>query len=233
MAKVLLVDDESDIREMLRFTLEPAGFDCIEAGDIQDAYWKVTEEFPDIVLLDWMLPGGPGTELLRRMKKEDATKTVPVIMVTAKVHEDNIVEALEMGASDYVTKPFNTKELVARIKATLRQTAKVEPKSELGVGELHLDIDSRRVTLSGADISMGPKEFKLLQFFLEQPEHVHSRTKLLEHIWGHETHVQERTVDVHIRRLRKALQAANPAYSDLIQTVSGTGYRFSPRDLQQ
>lgn len=229
--KVLVVDDETSIREMLRLALEISDFECSEAADIHEAYRLITDEIPDIILLDWMLPGGSGIELLRRLKQEEATQTVPVIMLTAKTHEDNVIQGLEVGADDYITKPFAPKELIARMKAILRRTAGDEAGSELRVGQLALEIDSRRVMLADRPIDMGPTEFKLLHFFMSHPERAYSRSQLLDRVWGANVYVEERTVDVHIRRLRKALQAGDHIYADLIQTVRGTGYRFSPRDL--
>ena len=228
--KVLVVDDEASIREMLRLALEISDFECLEAADIHEAYRLITDESPDMVLLDWMLPGGSGIELLRRLKKEEATQALPVIMLTAKIHEDNVVQGLEVGADDYITKPFAPKELIARMKAILRRSSS-EGVSEMRVGELVLEIDSRRVMLSQKALEMGPTEFKLLHFFMAHPERAYSRAQLLDRVWGANVYVEERTVDVHIRRLRKALQAGDPIYADLIQTVRGTGYRFSPRDL--
>lgn len=228
--KVLVVDDEASIREMLRLALEISDFECLEAADIHEAYRLITDESPDMVLLDWMLPGGSGIELLRRLKKKEATQALPVIMLTAKTHEDNVVQGLEVGADDYITKPFAPKELIARMKAILRRSSS-EGVSEMRVGELVLEIDSRRVILNQKALEMGPTEFKLLHFFMAHPERAYSRAQLLDRVWGANVYVEERTVDVHIRRLRKALQAGDPIYADLIQTVRGTGYRFSPRDL--
>ena len=229
--KVLVVDDEVSIREMLRLALEISDFECLEAADIHEAYSLITDESPDMVLLDWMLPGGSGIELLRRLKKEEATAALPVIMLTAKTHEDNVVQGLEVGADDYITKPFAPKELIARMRAILRRATNEEAGSKLRVGELVLDIDSRRVTVGAKALEMGPTEFKLLHFFMSHPERAYSRSQLLDRVWGANVYVEERTVDVHIRRLRKALQAGDPIYAALIQTVRGTGYRFSPRDL--
>ena len=229
--KVLVVDDEASIREMLRLALEISDFECLEAADIREAYRLITDESPDMVLLDWMLPGGSGIELLRRLKKGETTQALPVIMLTAKTHEDNVVQGLEFGADDYITKPFAPKELIARMKAILRRLSSEEVGSELRVGELVLEIDSRRVMLSQKVLEMGPTEFELLHFFMSHPERAYSRAQLLDRVWGANVYVEERTVDVHIRRLRKALQVGDPVYADLIQTVRGTGYRFSPRDL--
>jgi two-component system phosphate regulon response regulator PhoB len=216
---------------MLRLSLETADFECLEAGNIADAYEKIVHHTPDIVLLDWMLPGGTGIELLRRLKKEAATQQVPVIMLTAKAHEDNVIQGLEVGADDYITKPFAPKELIARMRALLRRTVNDDLGSELRVGKLVIEIDSHRVILDGNVLEMGPTEFKLLQFFMANPDRAYSRAQLLDHIWGVNVYVEERTVDVHIRRLRKALETGAPAYSNLIQTVRGLGYRFSDRDV--
>ena len=229
--KVLVVDDEPSIREMLRLALAISDFDFVEAQDIHEAYRVIVDDAPDMVLLDWMLPGGSGIELLRRLKKGEATQSLPVIMLTAKTHEDNVIQGLELGADDYITKPFAPKELIARIRARLRRSSSDQAGTVLTVGDLVLEIDSRRVLLENKPLEMGPTEFKLLHFFMANPERAYSRTQLLDRVWGTNVHVEERTVDVHIRRLRKALQTVNSAYADLIQTVRGTGYRFSPRDL--
>lgn len=230
--KVLIVDDEFAIRDMLRMALEIADFKCIEAENIQDAHTLVVDERPDIVLLDWMLPGGSGLELLRRLKRNDTTAEIPVIMLTAKTAEDNVIQGLEVGADDYITKPFAPRELIARIRALLRRTAGGEKRERLQINELVLDAESRRVFLDNQPVDMGPTEFNLLQFFMSHPERAYTRNQLLDHVWGANVYVEERTVDVHIRRLRKALQTSQHDYSNLIQTVRGTGYRFSARGLE-
>ena len=229
--KVLIVDDESSIREMLRLSLETSNFDCIEAEDISEAYHAISNAQPDIVLLDWMLPGGSGIELVRRLKKDDVTASLPVIMLTAKAHVDNITQCLDLGVDDYITKPFAPKELIARIKAILRRASGDSVGAELRVGELVLQIDSRRVILGVKALNIGPTEFNLLELFMANPERAYSRSQLLDLVWGVNAYVGERTVDVYIRRLRKALNESNEAYSRLIQTVRGTGYRFSTRDV--
>ena len=231
MKKVLVVEDDAAIRDMLRFVFETADFEYFESTDIQEAYWQITDDPPDIVLLDWMLPGGSGIELLQRMRRDEMTKSVPVIMLTAKTHEDNIIQGLDMGAHDYITKPFSPKELLARIRAVFRTNEREEERVECCVGELILEADSRRVTLSTKVLEIGPTEFKLLHFFMTHPERAFSRAQILDRLWGANVYVQERTVDVHIRRLRKLLHAENSRYSNLIQAVRGTGYRFSARDL--
>lgn len=228
--KILIVDDEAAIRDMLRMALELADFICLEADNAQDAHSMVIDHSPQLVLLDWMLPGSTGIELLRRLKREEATKDIPVIMLTAKAEEDNKIQGLEVGADDFVTKPFAPKELIARIKAVLRRAGTLCADTILEVKGLQLDIGSHRVSIESSALSMGPTEFKLLTFFMTHQDRVYTRGQLLDHVWGGNVYVEERTVDVHIRRLRKALQSV-PAdlidYGQLIQTVRGTGYRFS------
>lgn len=228
---VLVVDDEFAIRDMLRMALEIAEFRCLEASNIQDAYATIVDDRPDIILLDWMLPGGSGLELLRRLKRDDTFREVPVIMLTAKTAEDNVIQGLDVGADDYITKPFAPRELIARIKALLRRTVGGEENARMEVNGLVLDGESRRVFVGEDAIDMGPTEFKLLQFFMSHPERAYTRGQLLDQVWGANVYVEERTVDVHIRRLRKALQGVETDHSNLIQTVRGTGYRFSSRGI--
>ncbi|MEZ5555572.1 phosphate regulon transcriptional regulator PhoB [Haliea sp.] len=229
--QVLIVDDEFAIRDMLRMALEIAGFRCLEAENIQDAFTLIVDERPDMVLLDWMLPGGSGLELLRRLKRTDTTRDVPVIMLTAKTAEDNVIQGLDVGADDYITKPFAPRELIARIKALLRRSAGGDEQDRIQVAQLVLDGESRRIFLCDEPVEMGPTEFNLLQFFMSHPERAYTRSQLLDQVWGANVYVEERTVDVHIRRLRKALQTPQADYSDLVQTVRGTGYRFSARGV--
>jgi two-component system phosphate regulon response regulator PhoB len=228
---VLIVEDEAAIRDMLRMALEISDFRCLEADNIQDAYAIVVDEVPDIVLLDWMLPGGSGLELLRRMKRNDAIRDLPVIMLTAKTTQDNMIQGLEVGADDYLTKPFAPRELIARIRALLRRSGGGEINGPLQVADLVLDGESKRIFLGDELLEMVPTEFRLLEFFMSHPERAYSRGQLLDQVWGANVYVEERTVDVHIRRLRKALQSSNQDYSNLIQTVRGTGYRFSSRGV--
>jgi two-component system phosphate regulon response regulator PhoB len=228
---VLIVDDEQAIRDMIRMALEIADFNCLQAEDIQQAYTLVVDERPDLVLLDWMLPGGSGMELLRRLKRDDNTREIPVIMLTAKTAEDNIIQGLDYGADDYVTKPFAPRELIARIKALLRRSSGGGENERIQVNGLVLDGESQRIFVADEPIDMGPTEFKLLKFFMSHPERAYTRGQLLDQVWGANVYVEERTIDVHIRRLRKALQTSQADYSDLIQTVRGTGYRFSTRGL--
>ena len=226
---VLIVDDEDAIRDMLRMALEVANFRCLEAEDIRQAHRLIVDERPDIVLLDWMLPGGTGLELLHRLKRDELTREVPVIMLTAKTAEDNIIQGLDVGADDYLTKPFAPRELIARIKALLRRLGTGDAGDMMRVENLVLDTLGKRVFIGDTQLEMGPTEFNLLQFFISHPERAYTRGQLLDQVWGANVYVEERTVDVHIRRLRKTLQSTAGDYSNLIQTVRGTGYRFSSR----
>lgn len=224
---VLIVDDEPAIREMIRVALEMAGFDCLEAGTAQEAHALIVDRRPDLVLLDWMLPGTSGVELLRRLRREDLTRSLPVIMLTAKGELDNRIQGLDVGADDYITKPFVPRELMARIKAVLRRGSEGDDGGVIEVAGLALDTASHRVFIREQPVDMGPTEFRLLRFFMTHRERAWSRGQLLDHVWGGNVYVEERTVDVHIRRLRKALQTESADYGSLIQTVRGTGYRFS------
>lgn len=228
--KILVVDDEAPIRDMLRMALELQDFEVLEAGDTRQAYQEIVDHSPHLVLLDWMLPGGSGVQFLQRLRKEDLTKQLPVIMVTAKHDDDNKVQGLENGADDYVTKPFVPKELIARINAVLRRSGTLTPDAIISVGGLKLDMACHQVSIDEHIVDMGPTEFKMLAFFMSHPERVYTRGQLLDHVWGGNVYIEERTVDVHIRRLRKALEPSQPDqfnYGDLIQTVRGAGYRFS------
>ena len=228
--KILVVDDEAPIRDMLRMALELQDFEVLEASDTRQAYQEIIDHSPHLVLLDWMLPGGSGVQFLQRLRKEDLTKQLPVIMVTAKHDDDNKVQGLENGADDYVTKPFVPKELIARINAVLRRSGTLTPDAIITVGGLKLDMACHQVIIDDQVVDMGPTEFKMLAFFMSHPERVYSRGQLLDHVWGGNVYIEERTVDVHIRRLRKALEPTHQDqfnYGDLIQTVRGAGYRFS------
>ena len=223
---VLIVDDEASIREMIAVALEMADYNYLEAADAQEAHSLIVDKQPDLILLDWMLPGTSGVELARRLKKEEATAEIPIIMLTAKVEEDNKIQGLEVGADDYITKPFSPRELVARLKAVLRRTTPPGIETPVEVDGLTLDPVGHRVTTNLGALSIGPTEYRLLQFFMTHQERVYTRSQLLDQVWGGNVYVEERTVDVHIRRLRKAL---GTQYDHLIQTVRGTGYRFSTR----
>ena len=225
---ILIVEDEPAIREMVRFALERAGFACREAGDSERALVAIADRRPDLALIDWMLPGMNGIDLARRLKREDATKVLPLIMLTARGEEDDRIRGLEVGADDYITKPFSPRELVARIKAVMRRYQPHSGDAPITVGELSLDPSSHRVTAGEQVLDMGPTEFRLLLFFMTHAERVYSRTQLLDQVWGSNVYVEERTVDVHIRRLRKAMEAQG--HDRYIQTVRGAGYRFSAKD---
>jgi len=225
--KILVVDDEGPIRDMLRVALEMAEYNVIEAADAQEAHGLIVDQKPDLVLLDWMLPGTSGIELARRLKRDEVTRELPIIMLTAKGEEDNKIQGLEVGADDYVTKPFSPRELVARLKAVLRRTDSLSTGESIRVEGLCLDPTSHRVTINDIPVQMGPTEYRLLEFFLTHQERVYTRNQLLDHVWGGNVYVEERTVDVHIRRLRKALTVEG--HERFIQTVRGAGYRFSPK----
>ncbi len=230
MSRVLIVEDEKAIRDMIRMGLEMSGFDCFEAGSSAAAIAIMHDALPDIILLDWMLPGGSGLELLRRLKTNDVFAAIPVIMLTAKTSEDNKIQGLECGADDYIVKPFAPRELIARMNAVLRRSQKTSLKAEvLSLAGVKIDHLSHRVSLDEQEVSIGPTEYKLLHFFMTHQNRVYSRSQLLDHVWGSNVYVEERTVDVHIRRLRKALQCPenNSDYGHLVQTVRGAGYRFS------
>ncbi|MFT6917041.1 MAG: two-component system phosphate regulon response regulator PhoB [Motiliproteus sp.] len=222
--RVLIVDDEAPIREMLVLALEMAGYECQEADNAQEAMSLVVDKRPDLILLDWMMPGTSGIDLARRLKKDSLTADIPIIMLTAKGDEDNKVQGLEAGADDYITKPFSPRELVARLKAVLRRTSPEGEDAIIAVSGLSLDPVSHRASAEGEPLQMGPTEFKLLNFFMTHQDRAFSRGQLLDYVWGGNVYVEERTVDVHIRRLRKAL---GDTYAPLVQTVRGMGYRFS------
>ncbi len=224
---VLIVEDEPAIREMVSFALARAGFEVDEAVDGGEAQERIASRLPDMILLDWMLPGTSGIDLARRLKRDEYTRDVPIIMLTARGEEDDRVGGLEAGVDDYVTKPFSPRELVARIKAVMRRTVPENEDKPLEVDGLTLDPGSHRASVDGNALEMGPTEFRLLQFFMTHPERVYSRSQLLDRVWGRNTYVEERTVDVHILRLRKALGPSG--YDRYVQTVRGAGYRFSSR----
>ncbi len=228
--RILVVEDERAIREMVVFTLKRAGFAVAEAEDASAARRALVDHSPDMVLLDWMLPDLSGLELARALRRDQATRDIPIIMLTARAAEDDKVMGLESGADDYLTKPFSARELVARIQALLRRAAGADGEA-LAVGELKLDPASHRVSAEGAEVTLGPTEYRLLKFFMSQPERVFSRAQVLDRVWGGNVYIEERTVDVHIRRLRKAL--APHGCDAYIQTVRGSGYRFSPQATVQ
>lgn len=224
-AKILVVEDEAAIREMLIMALSRAGFEWAEAGDAVQAQRAIADRLPDLILLDWMLPGASGVDYARRLKKEPLTKDIPIIMLTARGEENDKIRGLEMGADDYVTKPFSPKELMARIKAVLRRAGAQGEDEAIEMRGLCLDPANHRVTAHGEVLEMGPTEYRLLYFFMTHPDRVYTRGQLLDRVWGGNVYVEERTVDVHIRRLRKAL--SQHGHDRHVQTVRGAGYRFS------
>ncbi|MFG1496979.1 phosphate regulon transcriptional regulator PhoB [Saccharospirillum sp. HFRX-1] len=223
---ILIVDDESAIREVIAAALEMAGYRTLEAADATEAHALVVDQKPDLILLDWMMPQVSGIELARRLKRDPLTAEIPIIMLTAKGEEDHKITGLEAGADDYITKPFSPRELVARLKAVLRRATPAGVDEPIEIQGLTLDPASHRVYDASGELSMGPTEFRLLQFFMSHPERAYTRSQLLDQVWGGNVYVDERTVDVHIRRLRKALGSPHEA---LVQTVRGTGYRFSTK----
>ncbi|MCC5851522.1 MAG: phosphate regulon transcriptional regulator PhoB [Alkalimonas sp.] len=223
--RVLVVEDEAPIRDMLCFVLEQNGYQAATAEDVDQAMDSLIEPYPDLVLLDWMLPGGSGIQIAKKMKQHELTRQIPIIMITARGEEEDKVKGLEVGADDYVTKPFSPKELMARIKAVIRRVSPTSLDDVIEVQGLKLDPVSHRVSAKEEALDMGPTEFRLLHFFMTHPERVYSREQLLDHVWGTNVYVEDRTVDVHIRRLRKAISPAG--HDRLIQTVRGSGYRFS------
>jgi two-component system phosphate regulon response regulator PhoB len=224
-ATILVVEDEPAIQELIAYNLRQAGHHPLCADSAEQALRLVSNALPDLVLLDWMLPGASGIEVARRLRGDKRTRAIPIIMLTARSEEQDKLLGLDTGADDYITKPFSPRELNARIKAVLRRRAPQMTDDVVEIGGLRLDPVGHRVTSNGENINLGPTEFRLLHFLLTHPERVHSRAQLLDNVWGDHVFVEERTVDVHIRRLRKALE---PGQMDsLIQTVRGTGYRLS------
>ena len=224
-ATILVVEDEPAIQELIAYNLKQAGHQPLRADNAEQALNLVANALPDLVLLDWMLPGLSGIEFARRLRADKRTRTIPIIMLTARTDEQDKLQGLETGADDYITKPFSPRELNARIKAVLRRRAPEMTDDMVQLGGLTLDPASHRVTGKGTAIDLGPTEFRLLHFLMTHTERVHSRTQLLDQVWGDHVFVEERTVDVHIRRLRKALEPTE--LDGLVQTVRGTGYRFS------
>ena len=224
---ILIVEDEAPIRDMLRFTLERNDFTVGQAADVQAARVAIAERRPDLVLLDWMLPGVSGIELARELKRDPNTRDLPIIMVTARAEEEEKVRGLDLGCDDYIVKPFSSTELVARVRAVLRRTTPGGEEQRIEVNGLVVDNTSQRVLANGDTVKLGPTEYRLLHFFVSNPERVYSREQVLDRVWGQGVYVEVRTVDVHIRRLRKALSSYG--YDQYIQTVRGTGYRFSSK----
>src|SRR5687767_7468542 len=225
VATILVVEDEAEIQELIAYNLEKAGHEAVRATNAEQALDIVREALPHLIVIDWMLPGMNGIDLARSLKSNRRTEAIPLIMVTARGAEQDKLAGLEIGADDYMTKPFSPAELNARVKAVLRRRAPQVTDDSVEIDGLKLDPVSHRVTSDGAPLVLGPTEFRLLHFFMTHPDRVYSRTQLLDNVWGDHVFVEERTVDVHVRRLRKALEPGG--HHTLIQTVRSAGYRFS------
>ena len=226
-ANILIIEDEPAIQELLTLNITQAGHNPIRALSVEQAQLLMRETMPDLILLDWMLPGMSGIEFARRLKSDEYSKNIPIIMLTARSEEIDKIRGLDVGADDYVTKPFSPRELNARIKAVLRRRAPQMTDDPIESGSLRLDPVTHRVTGNGIQLDLGPTEFRLLHYLMSNPERVHSRSQVLDRVWGDRVFVEDRTVDVHIRRLRQALTASG--HEELIQTVRGVGYRFSAK----
>jgi two-component system phosphate regulon response regulator PhoB len=222
---ILVVEDEEAIRAMLLLVLEKAGFTAHPAGDAREAQTVLDQMPVDLILLDWMLPGVSGAEWARRLRKETAYQDLPIILLTARGEEEDKVRGFDVGADDYMTKPFSPKELVARIRAVLRRSGKLSDSGQIVLGDMVLDAEQHRLSIGEHQLEVSPTEFRLIQFFMTHPDKVYTRTQLLDQVWGRSVYIEERTVDVHIRRLRKIL--AEYGREELLQTVRGFGYRFS------
>ncbi|MEW7979061.1 MAG: phosphate regulon transcriptional regulator PhoB [Candidatus Sedimenticola endophacoides] len=224
-AKILIVEDEPAVRDMISFVLRQNDYETLEAADAEQAWVCLAESVPDMILMDWMLPGMSGVELISQLKQDGLTRDIPVVLLTARGEEDDKVRGLECGAEDYVTKPFSPRELAARIKVILRRVAPHATEEKVTIGQLELDPASHIVNVGSQAVDLGPTEFRLLHFFMTHQNKVYSRSRLLDRVWGANVFIEERTVDVHIRRLRKALEPHG--VERFIQTVRGAGYRFS------
>lgn len=222
---ILVVEDDEAIRDMVVFNLDRAGFRALAAGTCQEARVSIADERPDLILLDWMLPDMSGVELARSLRRDELTRELPIIMLTARAMEDDKVRGLDSGVDDYVTKPFGARELIARVNALLRRTQPGGIDDEIEANGLMVNVASHRVLANGKPIDLGPTEYRMLKFFMTHQDRVYSRAQLLDHVWGSGVYVEERTVDVHILRLRKALE--RHGFDRYVQTVRGAGYRFS------
>jgi two-component system phosphate regulon response regulator PhoB len=226
-AEVLIVEDEAAIAELLAINIRHAGMTVRVAHDAEQARREVDQQLPKLVLLDWMLPGQSGVQLARQWRADERTRDLPIIMLTARAAEDDRVAGLDSGADDYLTKPFSTKELMARVRAVLRRRAPEALDKPIESAGILLDPATRRVTARGQDVKLSPTEFKLLHFLMAHPERVHNRTQVLDRVWGDHVFIEERTVDVHVKRLREALRAVD--CDSAVETVRGAGYRFNAR----
>lgn len=224
---ILVVEDEAPIREMIKFALERAEFRVAHAGNASEGRLRIADEQPDLILMDWMMPGVSGVEFSRELKNNPITRDIPIIMVTARAEEEDKIRGLNIGCDDYVSKPFSFPELIARINAVLRRSVPGGEEETLAVAGLEVNAASQRVTAKGEPVRLGPTEYRLLHFFVSHKDRVYTREQVLDRVWGQSVYVEERTVDVHIRRLRKALEPHG--FDGMIQTVRGTGYRFSEK----
>ncbi|MGP1681742.1 MAG: phosphate regulon transcriptional regulator PhoB [Giesbergeria sp.] len=223
LPKILVVEDEPAIAELIAVNLRHHGFVPVLAEDGLSAQREIDAVLPDVILLDWMLPGQSGLQLARKWRSDARTRGIPILMLTARGDEPDKIAGLDAGADDYITKPFSTQELLARIRAVLRRRTPEQASQTLEIGDLRLDMVAHRVSFRGEDLRLGPTEFKLLRYLMAHPERVHARAQLLDKVWGDHVFIEERTVDVHVKRLREALGAA----SNMVETVRGAGYRFS------
>lgn len=230
LANILVVEDEQAIAEMIMTSLEMAGYQVKRAANGQVAYQMILEQAPDLILADWMMPMMSGLELTKRLKREEKTAEIPIILLTAKSDENDKIHGFDAGIDDYVVKPFSPRELLARIRAVLRRGHVDTEGKGLSAGNLVLDRSAKKATIAGSELSLGPIEFRLLEFFMLHPDRVYSREQLLDRVWGGNVYVEDRTVDVHIRRLRKSISISN--HETMIQTVRGAGYRFSAEDFK-
>ncbi|WGZ93098.1 MAG: phosphate regulon transcriptional regulator PhoB [Candidatus Thiothrix putei] len=223
--RILCIEDEAAIRSMIRFSLEREGYQVMEAADARAARDVAADQLPDLMLVDWMLPDLSGPELIRRFRSDPLTRDIPIIMLTAKSEEDDMIHGLDAGADDYLIKPVSLKALSARIKALLRRTDGFDEQRIINAGRLQLNQDAHQLRIDGAPVHLGTTEYRLLEFFMQHPEKVYSRAQLLDFVWGQNTYIEERTVDVHVLRLRKTLKTY--AADQVIQTIRGAGYLFS------
>lgn len=230
LANILVVEDEQAIAEMIMASLEMAGYQVKRAANGQVAYQMILEQAPDLILADWMMPMMSGLELTKRLKREEKTAEIPIILLTAKSDENDKINGFDAGVDDYVVKPFSPRELLARIRAVLRRGHVDTEGKGLSAGNMVLDRSAKKATIAGSELSLGPIEFRLLEFFMLHPDRVYSREQLLDRVWGGNVYVEDRTVDVHIRRLRKSISISN--HETMIQTVRGAGYRFSAEDFK-
>jgi two-component system phosphate regulon response regulator PhoB len=231
MKRILIIEDEPEIREMIRYILEPLDYQVDEADNAQDARRLLSQSDFDLILMDWMLPGRSGLEFTKELKQKLNRKTPPIIMLTARADESDKVQGLDSGADDYITKPFSPRELVARIKAVIRRNSDLGEEKTIEFSGLRIDPVRHQVTLMEQPVNLSPAEYNLLHFFMSHPDRAYTRSQILDRVWGDNTYVEERTVDVHIRRLRKLLTPSG--HDTFIQTVRGVGYRFTPSSLDQ